>query len=69
MREERDGRYLYLVRETKGTDKIEKLQWESEGWKIRFGEAHFRAIRVDFAFGEKVEVLIEPSLLDPTVET
>jgi len=61
VREESDGRYLYLVRETKGTDQIEKLQWESEGWKIKFGEAHFRAIKVDYAFGEKLAVLIEPS--------
>lgn len=61
VREEPDGRYLYLVRETKGTDQIEKLQWESEGWKIKFGEAHFRAIGVDYAFGEKLDVLIEPS--------
>ena len=61
VREEPDGKYLYLVRETKGTDKIEKLQWESEGWKIKFGEAHFRAIGVDYAFGEKLDVLIEPS--------
>lgn len=61
VREEPDGTYLYLVRETKGTDKIEKLQWESEGWKIKFGEAHFRAIGVDYAFGERLDVLIEPS--------
>lgn len=65
VREELDGKYLYLVWETKGTDKIEKLQWESEGWKIKFGEAHFRAINVDFAFGETVVGLIEPSLLRP----
>lgn len=62
VRRELDGHYLYLVRETKGTDKIENLQWESEGWKIRFGEAHFDSIRVDYAFGEKFEVLIEPGL-------
>jgi phage repressor protein C with HTH and peptisase S24 domain len=48
------------VRETKGTDDIEKLQWESEGWKIRFGEAHYDAIDVDYAFGEDPVALIEP---------
>ena len=44
VRKEDAGDYLYLVRETKGTDKLEKLQWESEGWKIKFGKAHFDAL-------------------------
>lgn len=57
-REESDGRYVYLVRETKGGDDIEKLRFESEGWKIKCGEAHFRAIKVDFRFGSKPEDLI-----------
>ena len=61
VREAREGRYLYLVRETKGGSDIDKLRFESEGWKIKFGEAHFRALRVDYAFGEKVEVLLNPS--------
>jgi type III restriction enzyme len=52
---------LYVVRETKGTDDLEKLQWESEGWKIKFGKAHFDALRVDFAFGHDPAVLIELS--------
>lgn len=56
-----DGQALYLVRETKGTDDLEKLQWESEGWKIKFGKAHFNALRVDFAFGHNTKVLIEVS--------
>ena len=47
------------MRETKGTDDIEKLQWESEGWKIKFGEAHFNALEVDYAFGHDPEVLVE----------
>jgi type III restriction enzyme len=57
---EPDGQYLYLVRETKGTDIIENLQWETEGWKIKFGAAHFRALRIDFAFGSNPKVLISP---------
>lgn len=55
------GRRYHLVRETKGTDDIEKLQWESEGWKIRFGEAHYNAIGVDYAFGHDPVALIEPT--------
>jgi len=56
-----EGQYLYLVRETKGTDVIENLQWEAEGWKIKFGEAHFRALRVDYSFNSDPRVLIELS--------
>lgn len=51
----------YIVRETKGTDRIQDLQWESEGWKIRFGRAHFHAIKVDYDFGRDPEVLIQPA--------
>jgi len=58
VREEADGRYVYLVRETKGDDDIDKLRFESEGWKIKCGAAHFNAIKVDFAFGSKPEDLI-----------
>lgn len=54
------GDELYLVRETKGTDMIEDLQWESEGWKIKFGRAHFKALRVDYAFGHDANVLLDP---------
>jgi type III restriction enzyme len=61
IRDGESGRRYHLVRETKGTDDIEKLQWESEGWKIRFGQAHFNAIDVDYAFGHNPSVLIEPS--------
>lgn len=61
VRKQADGRALYLVRETKGTDDLESLQWESEGWKIKFGNAHFDALRVDFSFGHNPEVLIEIS--------
>ena len=50
-----------MVRETKGTDDIEKLQWESEGWKIRFGEAHYEAIGIDYAFGHDPVALVEPT--------
>lgn len=61
VRKESEGHYLYLVRETKGTDVIENLQWESEGWKIKFGEAHFDALKVDFFFHNDPKVLIEVS--------
>lgn len=61
VRKEAEGHYLYLVRETKGTDVIENLQWETEGWKIRFGEAHFDALKVDYFFHNDPKVLIEVS--------
>lgn len=61
VRDVAGGRQVYLVRETKGTDQIEQLQWESEGWKIQFGQAHFRALRVDYDFGHAPEVLVEPT--------
>jgi len=61
VRETAEGQHLYLVRETKGTDVIEDLQWESEGWKIQFGRAHFRALNVDFMFGKDPKVLVEVS--------
>lgn len=62
VREEPAGRFLYLVRETKGGSDIDKLRFESEGWKIKFGQAHFEAIGVDYAFGDKPSTLIEPSV-------
>ena len=40
---------------------IENLQWETEGWKIKFGEAHFNALKVDYFFGHDPEVLVELS--------
>ncbi len=55
------GPKVHLVRETKGTDEIDKLQWESEGWKIQFGNAHFDALGVDYAFGHDPVSLIEPT--------
>lgn len=61
VRQQDDGRAIYLVRETKGTDDLEKLQWESEGWKIKFGRAHFDALRVDYSFGQNPEILVELS--------
>lgn len=61
VRHEGESDSLYLVRETKGTSTIEDLQWETEGWKIKFGEAHFRAIDVDYAFGQDPETLIQAS--------
>jgi type III restriction enzyme len=46
-----DGELWSMVGETKGTDKIVNLQWESEGWKIKFGRAHFEALGVLYDFG------------------
>jgi type III restriction enzyme len=64
VRDESGRRRVYLVRETKGTDDIERLQWESEGWKIKFGQAHFAAIGVDYAFGKDAATLIRPTLAE-----
>ena len=50
-----------LVRETKGTDKLDELQWESEGWKIKFGTAHFEKLGVDYLWGNDPKKLIEVS--------
>lgn len=61
VRRDDEGDCLYLVRETKGTDDIEKLQWESEGWKIKFGAAHFAALKVDYLFHSDPGALIQPS--------
>jgi type III restriction enzyme len=61
VRRDKEGGYHYLVRETKGTDKIENLQWEAEGWKIKFGEAHFKTLKVDYFFHHDPNVLIELS--------
>jgi len=59
--EESPGRLHYLVCETKGSDDIDKLRFESEGWKIKCGEAHFRALNVGYAFGHDPAVLIDPA--------
>lgn len=56
-----ESKDLCLVRETKGTDKLEELQWESEGWKIRSGTAHFEELKVDYFWGNDPKVLIEVS--------
>ena len=62
VREMPEGTHLYLVRETKGANDIKELRFESEGWKIEFGEAHFeKALHVDFFFGSNPRVLVEPS--------
>ena len=58
VRNEHEGDYLYLVRETKGTDQIGNLQWETEGWKIKFGRAHFGALNVYYDFGSEPDTLI-----------
>jgi type III restriction enzyme len=59
VRKEEAGHYLYLVRESKGTDKLEALQWEAEGWKIKFGKAHFNALNVDYDFHWDPAVAVE----------
>jgi len=61
IRDVATGRRVYLVRETKGGNDIRRLRFESEGWKIRFGDAHFRALDVDYDFGNEPERLIIPS--------
>lgn len=61
VREIDGGTYLYLVRETKGGDDLETLRFAHEKLKIKFGSAHFESLKVDYAFGSKFEVLIEPS--------
>lgn len=60
VREESQGQYLYLVRETKGGEDIDKLRFETEGWKIKCGGAHFRALKIDYAFGHDPKILIDP---------
>lgn len=61
VKRDSSGEQLYLVRETKGTDQIAALQWETEGWKIKFGDAHFRALKIDFNFGYDPKILVELS--------
>jgi len=60
VREESEDHYLYFVRETKGGSDIEKLRFGNEKLKIKFGQAHFGSIKVDYAFGDHVDVLLEP---------
>ncbi|WP_249019488.1 hypothetical protein [Conexibacter sp. S30A1] len=62
VRREPLGDYLYLVRETKGGSDLSKLRFEAEGWKIKCGSAHFRSIKVDYAFGEDPEKLVRSAL-------
>jgi type III restriction enzyme len=40
--------YLYLIRETKGTDNPDELFRDAEKWKVSFGNKHFSAIDVDY---------------------
>lgn len=61
VRQEGAEQRLYLVRETKGTNVLENLQWEHEQFKIKFGGAHFDAIHVDYAFGSEPQQLIRAS--------
>lgn len=68
VREQATGTTIHLVRETKGGSDIDKLRWESEGWKIKFGAAHFESIGVDVAFGHDPTLLIEPLGASPGTE-
>lgn len=49
------------MRETKGGSDIEKLRFESEVSKIKFGEAPYGALKVDYFFHHDPKVLIEVS--------
>jgi type III restriction enzyme len=60
VREESKGVFLYFVRETKGGNDLDKLRFEHEKLKIKFGAAHFKSIDVDYAFGEDPDELIGP---------
>lgn len=67
VREEPQGHHVYLVRETKGGDDIEKLRFESEGWKIKCGAAHFNALKVDYSFGHDPKKLIDIAWPSPAL--
>jgi hypothetical protein len=55
------------VRETtKGGSDIEKLRFETEGRKVRFGDAHFKSLRVSYARGDNAQLLIEPGAFGGT---
>ena len=58
--EEDAGTFVYLVRETKGGNDLDSLRFENEKLKIKFGKAHFEAIKVDYAFGRDAEKLLSP---------
>jgi type III restriction enzyme len=49
VKEEGEQLFLYMIRETKGTDDPEDLFREAEKWKVSFGSKHFEAISVDYA--------------------
>jgi len=48
VKEEAGQLYLYMIRETKGTDNPEDLFREAEKWKVSFGSKHFQSIAVDY---------------------
>lgn len=48
-----DGEVVYLVRETKGGNDLEKLQFPKEKMKILYGVKHFDAIGADYDWLEK----------------
>jgi type III restriction enzyme len=68
VQEKPEGHYLYLVRETKGGSVLEELRFEHEQLKIKCGRAHFKAIKVDYAFGVNVGHLLDGDL-DPNTSS
>jgi hypothetical protein len=54
------------VQETKDGSGIEKLRFETEDRKIRFGDAHFKSLRVGYDFGDNAQLLIDPGAFGGT---
>ena len=48
VKEEAGQLFLYMIRETKGSDDPEDLFREAEKWKVSFGSKHFQSIQVDY---------------------
>jgi type III restriction enzyme len=51
---------------TNGGSDIEKLRFETEGTKVRFGDAHVKSLRVSYASGDNAQLLIEPGAFGGT---
>ena len=52
---------------TKGGSDIEKLRFETEGRKIRFGDAHIKSLRVGYACVDNAQLLIDPGAFEGTL--
>jgi len=57
-----DGEVVYLVRETKCGDDLEKLQFPKEKMKILYGVKHFEAIGADYDWLEKASQMKPKSI-------